>query len=381
MMKIIDYTEEITSQSLEYPAYFSKYYPKEKILFFDIETTGFAAKNTTLYLIGILWYEDHKIRIKQWFNEDGRCEREILTAFEDFSKNFTYLAHFNGLGFDLPYLSQKASMLNMSFHLDQKLKQLDIYKEIRSYRNILGLESMKQIAVEEYLGMNRKDQYSGKELIHIYQRYVARPDTELEKILLLHNHDDLFGMPQISKILNYKAFFGNSDILSLKTETETDHFQIAFTVPDYADLPSRISICKQDIYLHAYGQNAILELPILTGILKHYFADYKNYYYLPEEDMAIHKSVATYVEPQHRERARKSTCYIKKEGPFIPCPDADYTEAFHFTEADSVCYQTLESIADSDVDFQKNYIKNMLISILNTYRSGSCHKQNKNPSK
>ncbi len=364
LMKIFNYTEDCTTRSLEYPAYFAHLYPDEKLLFFDIETTGFAAKHTTLYLIGVLWYEDGKIQIRQWFNEDGRCEGEILTAFEDFCKNFKYLVHYNGLGFDLPYLSQKSSMLNQSFHVNQTLKQLDIYKEIRSYRNILGMESMKQVAVEDYLGIERKDQYSGGELIQIYQRYVARPNPTWENLLLQHNHDDLIGMPQISKILNYKAFFENSEIISLETKTDADHLHVIFTVPDYADLPSRISFCKHDIYLHAYGQNAILELPIYTGILKHYFTDYKNYYYLPEEDMAIHKSVATYVESQRRERAKKSTCYVKKEGCFIPCSDADYTEVFRFDETASACYQTLESFIDSDIHQQNHYIKKILLKIL-----------------
>ena len=34
-----------------------KNYPLEKICFFDIETTGFSAHNTSLYLIGVAYYE------------------------------------------------------------------------------------------------------------------------------------------------------------------------------------------------------------------------------------------------------------------------------------------------------------------------------------
>ena len=54
--------------------------------------------------------------------------------------------------------------------------------------------------------------------------------------------------------------------------------------------------------------------------LKHFYKDYHNYYYLPKEDRAIHKSVGCYVERQYRRTAKASTCYVKKEGIFLPLP-------------------------------------------------------------
>ena len=40
-----------------------------------------------------------------------------------------------------------------------------------------------------------------------------------------------------------------------------------------------------------------------------YYLDYKNYYYLPNEDMAVHKSVAVSVDRTHREKAAPENCY------------------------------------------------------------------------
>lgn len=201
-MKILDYAYD-QQHLLEY---YKHFYPNAKLLFFDIETTGFVAKNTTLYLIGALWYEDNNIQIRQWFNEDGKSEAEILMNFQKFCDDFTHLVHFNGLGFDLPYLRQKAEQLNLPFTIENSLEQIDIYKMMRSYKNILSLDNMKQVSIERYLGIDRDDIYSGKELIEVYKRYIARPSENAEKLLLLHNHDDLLGMPQISRILNIKAF-------------------------------------------------------------------------------------------------------------------------------------------------------------------------------
>ena len=52
--------------------------------------------------------------------------------------------------------------------------------------------------------------------------------------------------------------------------------------------------------------------------MKYFFRDYANYYYLPEEDQAIHKSVAVFVDPSRRQKATAKTCYPKHTGLFFP---------------------------------------------------------------
>ena len=46
---------------MEYPL--ARIAPLEKILFVDIETTGFTAKNSSLYLIGAAFYHDERWHI------------------------------------------------------------------------------------------------------------------------------------------------------------------------------------------------------------------------------------------------------------------------------------------------------------------------------
>ena len=54
------------------------YQTPEDIVAFDIETTGFTAETTILYLIGCAYYQEGEWFITQWFNNDGISEREIL---------------------------------------------------------------------------------------------------------------------------------------------------------------------------------------------------------------------------------------------------------------------------------------------------------------
>ena len=58
-----------------------------------------------------------------------------------------------------------------------------------------------------------------------------------------------------------------------------------------------------------------------TGELKTFFKDYKDYYYLPAEDTAIHKSVGEFVDKKARVQATARTAYIKKTGSFLPVYD------------------------------------------------------------
>ncbi|GEM_PF-5794944 len=62
-------------------------------------------------------------------------------------------------------------------------------------------------------------------------------------------------------------------------------------------------------------------IPRYTGELKHFYKDYKNYYYLPAEDQAYHKSVSGFVDRSARVQATARTAYTKKTGTFIPVYD------------------------------------------------------------
>jgi len=52
--------------------------------------------------------------------------------------------------------------------------------------------------------------------------------------------------------------------------------------------------------------------------MKYFYSNYKNYYYLPEEDTAIHKSVASYVDKARRVQATAKNCYTRKLSSYLP---------------------------------------------------------------
>ena len=116
---------------------------------------------------------------------------------------FSTLVHFNGDTFDIPFLEKRCARLKLPYSLNG-LNSVDIYRKIRPLKKLLGLCSLKQKAVEAFLGVDRKDVCSGGELIEVYNEYLHTHDEGLLKLLLLHNEDDLKGMPSILPILCYK---------------------------------------------------------------------------------------------------------------------------------------------------------------------------------
>ena len=61
-------------------------YNKNEIAFFDIETTGLSPKVSSLYLIGMMYFdnETNSWTLTQWFADNYKSESEILTSFLSF---------------------------------------------------------------------------------------------------------------------------------------------------------------------------------------------------------------------------------------------------------------------------------------------------------
>ena len=57
---------------------------KEDILFIDIETTGLSARNSSLYLVGVVFFKDDTWNYTQWLAENYDEELQLLTAFFEF---------------------------------------------------------------------------------------------------------------------------------------------------------------------------------------------------------------------------------------------------------------------------------------------------------
>ncbi len=297
--------------------------PKEELLFLDIETTGFTARSSYLYLIGLAYYESGKWCTIQWLSEAYEQEVEILNAFFDYIKGYKYLVHFNGNQFDLPYILQKCKQYDLDYSFD-KFIGIDLYKRIAPCKVFLGLQNCKLKTMESFLGIDRKDAFTGGELIGVYHDYVKDPSEFSRNTLLLHNEDDLKGMLSILPMLSYFDLF-NSSVKVKKASAGTykdysgrEKQELLLTAELPCNLPKPVTASANGCYFHGEGNEGSFRIPIYCEEMKYFYANYKDYYYLPEEDVAFHKSVATFVEKEHRTQATAATCYTRKESRYLP---------------------------------------------------------------
>ncbi len=359
-------------------------YTPETSLFLDIETTGLSPASTTLYMIGMAAMngDGQNWRLIQWMAENREEEPLLLAEFLRFLEPYDTLIHFNGTTFDLPYLAAKLEQFKMGNTLLEK-KSLDLYRIFRPFKTIFGLTRMNQETLQAFLGQQRSDPLNGKALIPVWRKYAKKPDPALADMLLLHNQEDLCGMTSLLCLCAYPALFDgkvspkscrlqdNSLVITLHLEYPLpQNIQVSrLVVPNRRNIPTKdctsgrtqashtaddpdrhsLSISAADnseqypqasageenwcpqtgqYLLTTNFTDAVLEIPAFRGELLYFFPNYQDYYYLPLERQAVHRSVAAFVDREHRVPAKRSNCFTRKTSTFLPQPDKLVTPLF-----------------------------------------------------
>ena len=356
----------------------------ETSVFIDIETTGLKASTSRLYMIGVLYATGEGWNTIQWMAETSAEEEGLLRVLAAFIRPYRALIHFNGERFDLPYLREKYAAHQLPCPLDALLS-LDLYRSIRPLKTLLGLKHLNQKALEQFLNLTREDPFTGGELIGVYRQWQHARSPEDLQALMLHNREDLTGMLPLISLLTCLPLTqvgmadpetGGTDpcirqISCIHTQSNVseplrlpavpadalpsraddleciDRFTIRLMLPD--QVPVSVHRQGELSTLTVTGTQAQLLVPVLQGRLRYFFENYRDYYYLPLEDQAIHKSVAVYVDSAHRVKATRQNCYIPKEALFLPQKkDGGFLPAYRRTWQDPIRFLELPQTLFSD---------------------------------
>ncbi len=330
----------------------------DNFLFFDIETTGLSADTSYLYLIGCMFLnENSEVELRQYFAEGIDEEEQLINEFEMQLKNHPYLVHFNGQTFDIPYIEKKRDLLGLA-PLSFEYKSFDIYKKLKSLKKVLKLSSMSQKSLEKYIGLYREDKYDGGELIDFYNRYIAvrklealrsrtsaayvasadsgltqagsQKSEELLEALLLHNFEDVQNMLEVSSLLSLAVFLrGGYEICSPEIDLCGNSAGPQLTIKLKLRYPLPCCLLKQSFLCSSdqaapvrlnLNENAIITVPIIVSEFKRFYSDYKNYYYMPAEDNAVHKSIGEFLDKELRVKGSASNCYTRHTTQAVPIP-------------------------------------------------------------
>lgn len=289
-----------------------------ELLFFDIETTGLSRERSFIYLIGCVGLRGEELILTQWMAENSTEEAQLLERFVSFSKSFRGFAHYNGKRFDIPFTEHRL----LKYHMDSPFTgkvSLDLYLQLSLCRTLLKLEHMRQPDLEQFLYPDSHRTYrDGGACIPLYRAYCRRHKPETAEILLGHNREDLEGLLKILPALSYVRLLRGD--FHAETAELTEEGLICRCRLHEA-LPKPVSFQKEDCFLSGEDfRLSFLLIPSL-GRLKQHYEDYENYYYLPREDMAIHKSLAGCLEASLRIPATRQTCYT-----WVPCKEEFYKD-------------------------------------------------------
>lgn len=351
---------------------------------FDIETTGLKAETSYLYLIGAMEIKRDRLLFYQWFAEKPSEETELLNSFLAWLPDRTCLIHFNGRGFDVPYLTKKCRQRGIPSRLSQ-MPNIDLYRSFSPLKEYFNMTSRRLVAYERLIGLEREDCYNGGELIDVYKEYIGKSkfdaagSEQLLHMLLLHNEEDIRDMAPVLGLFTYMDLMsgnfaaceitlpetkdaehkdaGNQDAehkesgnkfltLTLKFDHE---FPLGYS-KSFATMPG-----LGHITVNTSGNTAVITVPLIETRLRHYYEDYRNYFYLPAEDTAIHKSVASSVDPKHRIAAVKATAYTYAKGQFLPQKGTAIKPNFKYELTDAVSFIPLNSLKNDESI--KTYLK------------------------
>lgn len=168
-------------------------------VFLDIETTHLNYRFSRIYLIGLLGKIGGKFYLYQFLTERKEDERELIIESGKIIDQFDEIITFNGDSFDLNFIRGRGEILDVNTDFLNKTST-DLYIIVRDEGFFLELENRKLKTLEKYLRISREDEFSGKELINKYYEY-EKGKIENEKLLLLHNKEDIINMPYLFKLL------------------------------------------------------------------------------------------------------------------------------------------------------------------------------------
>lgn len=194
------YTKEIKDR-ISLPENIFKKYNMKKIAYFDIETTGFDKEKDTIILISLGSFQaEGYFIIKQYFAEVKQDEMEILYSFGTDLLKFDIWCSYNGLAFDEPFINSRMVKNNIEFSSPEE--HIDLYRLIRPFHKLLGMERCNLKTVEKHIGVQRTDKIDGGMSIELYNQYLNSKDEDIKNIIMLHNYEDVLNLPKIFRVLD-----------------------------------------------------------------------------------------------------------------------------------------------------------------------------------
>ena len=350
------------------------FYPSDihipgRTLLLNIETTGLSPRNAFVFMIGLGWVENNGWHFRCLLAEKKMDERKLMQNFHQLLHDFSQVLTYGGYSFTYRFLEERWKNYNMSDSfsenedsLFQGIRQLDIQKFLSPYRHLLPVADIKKSTAEQFIHYKRPEHLAPKELIKCYMAWEISADEALLTQLTDHHSADMIGLLSLYSWSAYVLFFkGDFDSIH---HYEAIHNYCQFHITLKMPVPVQVQEAGKKMSFSLANNSAVLSIPLFHGELKYFLpGPVKDYYYLPKEDQAVHRSVACYVDKAYRQKATAATCYIRQCGTFLPAADESLQPCFKECYNDDHFYILYdEEKFQTQPDNLKHYLSAMIKS-------------------
>jgi uncharacterized protein YprB with RNaseH-like and TPR domain len=195
----------------------------QDVLFLDTETTGLAGgTGTYVFLLGIAYFEEGELVLRQHLLHDIGYERAFVEAIQGEIEPFRACASYNGKSFDLPLLRTRWVMtLRSEIRVDESHLDL-LHPARRLWRDRFGSTGLKQLE-ESILEEGRTNDIPGALIPDAYFHYLRKRDPAIIAPVLDHNARDIVSLVRIADRVALA-------VLAARTGRAPDHAPAAYAL-------------------------------------------------------------------------------------------------------------------------------------------------------
>lgn len=262
-----------------------KYFELESysdVFFFHTITNGYYWRNSTIIELSLLHLDSNKRWIlEKWTLEKESDEYDMLKAFSDKLNSASCLIGFNSNSFHIPYLNNKYKAYDLPNPLVNK-HQIDLLKLLKPIGKQLHISTKLN---ELTIFLNLSEELSEIECVAAFTA--------------LFLYQDIF---RGNFFVNQAEIFGDELLFSCKTE-----------IP----FPASVRIHDEEFYLIGENNNLKIKVKMKSAQLKLYYHNHKDYYYIIDENIVIHNSLADTISKDKKRKAKPEECFS-----YISCTES-----------------------------------------------------------
>ncbi len=171
--------------------------PRQRILFFDLETLGLS--NAPVFLIATARLEDRRLLVRQFLATSLAGEKPLLARFSRELEQATALVSYNGKAFDWTLLRERSA------YYSQKIPSVEIHADLLFHvrRRFAGLLPDAHLGTieEKVLGVRRAHDLPSSLVPSFYSMYLETGNPAPLRPILDHNRQDIVSLALLLRTL------------------------------------------------------------------------------------------------------------------------------------------------------------------------------------